>query len=204
MGSPSFTSNDIKFESSFQLIANKLRLLTKSFATTSSGLVFRPAAIKDVDIFTCWIIKEGWHVGPYDYPCGYAFDPEGFFMGEVDGELASHICAVRYPNHHAHCGGAIVTEKFRGKGFHMMSALKAIDVCDQNYTIGTNIDVNLRDTLARMGGEIHWDTHIATLSLDKVSKVCDEMALPGGVLWLNPFRRQIWKKYWNMTTKFLE
>ena len=159
-----------------------MRMLVKTFATASSGLVLRPATIKDVDIFTRRTIKEGWHVGPYNYPCGYDFDPEGFFMGEVDGELASHFCAVRYPNHHAHCGGAIVTEKFRGKGFHMMSALKAIDVYDQNYTIGTDVDVNLRDALARMGGEIHWDTHIATLSLDKVSKVWDKMALPGSVV----------------------
>ena len=44
------------------------------------------------------------------------------------------------------------------------------------------MDVNLSDALARMGFETHWDTYIATLSLDKVSKVYDKMALPTGVL----------------------
>ena len=142
------------------MIANKMRLVTRSFATTSSGLVFKPATIKDVDIFTHWIISEGWHVGPYDFPCGYAFDPEGFFIGEVDGELASHVCVVRYPNHHAHCGGAIVTEKFRRNDFYVMSVFKAVDVCDQRYTIGGDVVVNLSDAIAKVGFETHWDTYI--------------------------------------------
>ena len=164
------------------MITNKMRVVVRSFVTATSSLVFRPATIKDVDVFTRRTIKESWHVGPHDYPCAYAFDPEGFFIGEIDGELASHVCAVRYPNHHAHFGGIVVTNKFRGKGFGMMGAQQAIDVCDQSYTIGTDVDVNFTDVLARRGFETHWDTYIATLSLDKVSKVYDKMVLPHGVV----------------------
>ena len=165
------------------MIANKMRLIAKSFATASSGLIFRPATVKDVDIFTRRTISEGWHVRPYDYPCAYAFDPEGFFIGEVDGELASHACAVRYPNHHAHIGGTVVTHKFRGKGFAIRSVWKAVDECNPNYTIGADVFINLSHIVAtRIGFETHWDSYLATFSLDKISKVYDKMAFPTGVV----------------------
>ena len=71
------------------MTVNKMKLIAKSFATACSGLVFRPATIKDVDIFTHWTIKESWHVGSYDYTSAYnVFDPEGFFQGETNRELA--------------------------------------------------------------------------------------------------------------------
>ena len=113
-------------------IANKLQFIARSFATANE-LVFRNATAKEVGTITRRAIQEGWHVGPFDFPCGFVFDPKSIFLGEVNGELATHVTVVEYPNHHYHAGGMIVTKKFRQAGYAVRSVYKAMEVCDRNY-----------------------------------------------------------------------
>ena len=163
------------------MIASTVRLMAKSFATKTNGLLFRNAtvkkanellfrnaAVKDIDIITRRIINEGWHVGPYDFHCAFAFCPKGVFMADIDGELVSHVTAIDYPNLHSHIGGLVVTEKYRNEGYGLNNSLKAIEACNQSYTIGGDVNLDLKSNYEALGFERIWDTYVATLDIDKI------------------------------------
>ena len=161
-------------------IANKLRFTARSFTTTNK-LIFRNATAKEVDTITRRAIQEGWHVGPYDFPCGFAFDPKSIHLGEVNGQLATHVTVVSYPNHHYHAGGLIVSEKFRQGGYALKSVYKAMDICDRNYTIGTDVNLDLWSEYEMLGGEVFWNTNLATLNLERIAANLAKSGIPSGV-----------------------
>lgn len=59
---------------------------------------------------------EGWNPGLYDVAPFFAADPEGHFVGELDGEKIGCISAVRYASY-GFIGLFIVRPEHRGKGY---------------------------------------------------------------------------------------
>ena len=66
---------------------NKLSAFARSFATTVKPVyrgattvkpVYRSANAKDAASITRMAIQEGWHVGPYDFPTFFEFDPKSY------------------------------------------------------------------------------------------------------------------------------
>ncbi|HEX2788775.1 MAG TPA: GNAT family N-acetyltransferase [Ignavibacteria bacterium] len=72
---------------------------------------------KDLDIAIEWAAQEGWNPGLKDADCFYQTDPNGFFIGELDGEPISTISAVKYGNEFGFIGFYIVKNEFRGHGY---------------------------------------------------------------------------------------
>ncbi|MCX5682040.1 MAG: GNAT family N-acetyltransferase [Candidatus Omnitrophica bacterium] len=76
--------------------------------------------VEVADIAVKWAEKEGWNPGLYDAECFYATDPNGFFVGELDGKIVSCISAVRYDEKFGFLGCFlgfyIVAPEYRGKG----------------------------------------------------------------------------------------
>ena len=60
--------------------------------------------------------EEGWNPGIHDGRCFYATDPNGFFVGELDGELVGCLSAISYGDSFGFIGLFIVKHEFRGKG----------------------------------------------------------------------------------------
>jgi GNAT superfamily N-acetyltransferase len=60
---------------------------------------------------------EGWNPGLEDAAAFYAADPDGFFVGELDGRPIAYISAVKYGNRYGFMGLYIVREGYRGKGY---------------------------------------------------------------------------------------
>ena len=162
----------------------RLKLLTRKLATTKVlTSVFRNATAKDVDMFTRRTVSDGGQIGPYDYPCGFAFDPKGFLVHEIDNELVTHACATRYPKNHSHIGGIIVTEKYRRMGYYKLSAQAIMEFCDQNYTVGCDTTPHMKDTLiSRYGFKTWWDIYIAKFSLHKIAAKLATLTVPEDVL----------------------
>lgn len=63
-----------------------------------------------------WAAQEGWNPGLHDSESFFAADPEGFLLGELDGQAVSMISAVRYGTDFGFIGFYIVRPEFRGRG----------------------------------------------------------------------------------------
>src|SRR5262249_20681850 len=83
--------------------ANELRIRT-----------MRPDEIK---IAVDWAAAEGWNPGLADDACFAAADPDGFFIGELDGAPVATVSCVNYGNRFAFLGFYIVRKDLRGRGY---------------------------------------------------------------------------------------
>lgn len=70
----------------------------------------------EVAIAVEWAAQEGWNPGLHDVQTFYAADPEGFYVGVLDGEPVASISVVKYGAEFAFLGLYIVRPEFRGRG----------------------------------------------------------------------------------------
>ena len=82
-----------------------------------NGLRIRPMRPDEVSIAVNWAAAEGWNPGLVDDACFAAADPEGFFIGELEGAPAATISCVNYGTSFAFLGFYIVREDLRGRGY---------------------------------------------------------------------------------------
>ncbi|GEB61718.1 GNAT family N-acetyltransferase [Streptomyces gardneri] len=86
-------------------------------APASSGsLSVAPATPGDWALVCSWAAEEGWNPGLSDVPAFFAQDPNGFFLGRVDGEPVSAISVVNYSDAYAFLGFYLVRPGLRGLG----------------------------------------------------------------------------------------
>lgn len=71
----------------------------------------------DVDFALSLARDEGWNPGVHDADAFYAQNPDGFFIGEVDGEPVACSSMVRYNNTFAFFGLLVVRPDCRGRGY---------------------------------------------------------------------------------------
>ncbi|MEU6824184.1 GNAT family N-acetyltransferase [Streptomyces atriruber] len=79
-------------------------------------LVISRATLDDWRVVTGWAADEGWNPGLGDAPSFHAQDPDGFFLGRLDGEPASAISVVNYGEDYAFLGHYLVRPDLRGRG----------------------------------------------------------------------------------------
>ena len=77
----------------------------------------RRMKVDEVQIAIDWANKEGWNPGLHDAQSFYQADPNGFFIGEMDGKIISVGSAVAYDDQFAFCGLYIVHPDYRGQGY---------------------------------------------------------------------------------------
>jgi hypothetical protein len=70
----------------------------------------------EVGLLREWAAAEGWNPGLYDAACFYETDPDGFFLGELDGEPIACLSCVAYDDSFGFVGHYIVRPEFRGLG----------------------------------------------------------------------------------------
>src|SRR5262245_15713886 len=61
--------------------------------------------------------REGWNPGLHDAECFYAADPNGFLVGELEGEPIGCISVVSYASRYGFLGLYIMRPEFRGEGY---------------------------------------------------------------------------------------
>jgi ribosomal protein S18 acetylase RimI-like enzyme len=81
------------------------------------SLVIRNMSEHELKLALDWAAAEGWNPGLNDAKCFYAADPNGFFVGELNGKLVGCISAVAYDDTYGFLGIYIVAPEFRGQGF---------------------------------------------------------------------------------------
>ncbi|MEU6657714.1 GNAT family N-acetyltransferase [Streptomyces sp. NPDC046821] len=71
----------------------------------------------DWQIVGGWAADEGWNPGLSDSRSFFAQDPDGFFMGRIDGEPVSAVSVVNYGEDYAFLGFYLVRPDLRGRGY---------------------------------------------------------------------------------------
>ena len=99
--------------------------------------VIRQMTKSDLDLAISWAATEGWNPGLHDCDVFYNTDPQGFFMGFLDGKPISCISAVSYGKDFGFIGFYIVHEKYRNMGYGIKIWNKAI-----NYLKNKNIGID--------------------------------------------------------------
>ncbi len=84
---------------------------------SSPRYTIRTMSKQDIETAIDWAAAEGWNPGLHDAESFYAADPNGFLMGEIDGEPVSTLSAVKYGNSFGFIGFYIVKPTYRGKGY---------------------------------------------------------------------------------------
>ena len=76
--------------------------------------VMRP---DEIALAADWAAAEGWNPGLDAAACFVTVDPDGFFIGELDGAPAATISCVNYDQSFAFLGFYIVRGDVRGRGY---------------------------------------------------------------------------------------
>ena len=83
---------------------------------TISAYACRPMRPEEAGLALDWAAVEGWNPGLQDAAAFTAADPEGFWLGTLDGQPAACISAVRYDAGFGFVGFYIVRPELRGEG----------------------------------------------------------------------------------------
>lgn len=90
----------------------------------------------EVPIAIEWARTEGWNPGIHDGACHYTVDPEGWFIGTVDGVPAATAVVTNYDADFSFGGFFIVHVDFRGTGLGLaISRYVRSHVKDRNFGI---------------------------------------------------------------------
>jgi hypothetical protein len=81
------------------------------------GYAVRRLQRGEVSLTRDWAAAEGWNPGLHDAVCFYETDPDGFFLGELDGEPIACLSCVAYDDTFGFVGHYIVRPEFRGQGY---------------------------------------------------------------------------------------
>ncbi|GGY88461.1 N-acetyltransferase GCN5 [Streptomyces olivaceoviridis] len=104
-------------------------------SATPHDLVVTRATLDDWPVISGWAAAEGWNPGLSDGPAFFAQDPEGFFLGRIDGEPVSAISVVNHGPDYAFLGCYLVRPDLRGLG-HGLTTWKTALAHAGNRTVG--------------------------------------------------------------------
>jgi GNAT acetyltransferase-like protein/acetyltransferase (GNAT) family protein len=120
-------------------------------------LVVTRATLQDWPVISGWAADEGWNPGLSDGPAFFAQDPEGFFLGRIDGEPVSAISVVNYGTDYAFLGCYLVRPDLRGLG-HGITTWKTALAHAGNRTVGLDGVVAQQDNYRQSGFELAYRT----------------------------------------------
>lgn len=83
----------------------------------TDNFIVRSMKQTEVKLMMDWAAAEGWNPGLHDAECFYQADPNGFWLGELNGEPIGGLSTVAYDEHFGFLGLYIVKPQFRGQGY---------------------------------------------------------------------------------------
>lgn len=107
----------------------------------------------ELSIAVYWAAKEGWNPGLYDIEAFYATDPDGFFVGLLDGKPIAAISLVKYGKTYGFGGFYIVKDGYKGKGYGMKIFNRALAYLGNRNMGGDGVLENL-ELYKRVGLEL--------------------------------------------------
>jgi GNAT superfamily N-acetyltransferase len=89
----------------------------------------RTMRLEDLQMALDWARLEGWNPGLNDSTCFHVADPNGFFVGELDGEPIVVASQVNYDSSYSFFGIYIVKPAYRGQGYGMRMTRHCMSYC---------------------------------------------------------------------------
>ena len=83
----------------------------------ADGFHIRPMRGEEIALAADWAAAEGWNPGHADAKCFATVDPQGFFIGELEGKPAATISCLNYDDTFSFLGFYIVRPDLRGRGY---------------------------------------------------------------------------------------
>ncbi|MFE4963202.1 GNAT family N-acetyltransferase [Streptomyces sp. NPDC056660] len=120
-------------------------------------LVVTQATPDDWAVVRGWAVDEGWNPGLSDIPAFFAQDPEGFFIGRVDGVPVSAVSVVNHGADYAFLGWYLVRPDLRGRG-HGLATWKTALAHAGTRTVGLDGVVAQQDNYRQSGFELAYRT----------------------------------------------
>lgn len=115
----------------------------------------RRLAPSEMGLLIDWMDREGWNPGLADAQAFAAADPEGFFVGELNGKPVACGAAVRYGDDFAFCGCYIVEPAHRHQGFGWALTLARLEHVGGRIT-GIDGVLAMQAQYAKIGYRIAW------------------------------------------------
>lgn len=116
-----------------------------------SNYVIRNMTIDEVETIAIeWAAAEGWNPGLHDYLAFYNADPNGFFIGLLNGVPIACISAISYEGKFGFIGFYIVKPGFRGNGYGLKIWNKGIEYLE-HHNIGLDGVVAQQSNYAKSG-----------------------------------------------------
>ncbi|GGW41234.1 N-acetyltransferase GCN5 [Streptomyces lucensis JCM 4490] len=113
-------------------------------------LVVTQATLADWPVISGWAAAEGWNPGRSDGPAFFAQDPDGFFLGRIEGEPVSAISVVNHGPDYAFLGCYLVRPDLRGQG-HGLTTWKTALAHAGDRTVGLDGVVAQQDNYRQSG-----------------------------------------------------
>ncbi|TWV30625.1 GNAT family N-acetyltransferase [Streptomyces misionensis] len=142
-------------------------------SSAPQDLVVTQAGPADWPVISGWAAAEGWNPGLSDGPAFFAQDPEGFFLGRIDGEPVSAVSVVNYGADYAFLGCYLVRPDLRGQG-HGLTTWKTALAHAGNRTVGLDGVVAQQDNYRQSGFRFAYRTI-------RYTGTAPEAAVPAGV-----------------------
>lgn len=113
---------------------------------------FKVRVMQRVDLQNAyrWSIEEGWNVGKHDHDVFFATDPNGFFVGELNGEPIGSVSGVAYDDKFGFVGIYILRPEFRGQGYGIQIFQAAMEYLG-NRCVGLDGVIAQQDNYRRSG-----------------------------------------------------
>jgi GNAT superfamily N-acetyltransferase len=115
-----------------------------------SSYRIRNMELADLELAVEWAAREGWNPGLNDARMFFAADPQGFFLGELDGRPVAFISAVAYDQTFGFGGFYIVDPEFRGQGLGLALTQHALGYLGDRI-IGLDGVVAQQENYAKLG-----------------------------------------------------
>jgi len=118
--------------------------------TQQQGFSIRIMQPADIALAADWAAREGWNPGHLDAECFATVDPQGFLIGELDGEPIATISCVNYDDRFSFLGFYIVRPDLRGHGYGLRIWQAAVEHAGAR-TIGLDGVVAQQDNYRKSG-----------------------------------------------------
>ena len=123
---------------------------------TMNHFIIEPAALHEMDFLLTLAKAEAWNPGLSDALPFHSTDPNGFFIGKLDGKMIGCISAVAYNEDYGFMGLYIMLPEYRGLGYGLKLWQHAVNYLGKR-NIGLDGVVAQQNNYRKSGFELYYN-----------------------------------------------